>query len=404
MKYVYIGEALISAGSTGPHESVMSCGVMDTACNGMVCGHSWLRNYVKNLKSQFPKEQWHLATEKSSEMYKFGSGEPQRARYRVRLPVWINGESGFLWADVVQNERLPFLLSKPAMKELGVRLELDTGFTWVRGRRRALPESLQGHILLPLVDKIWRPREDGGQHATEVAAPDMSARGAAGIEMSEATSSATTVSQERSVHATEAAPTSQVLSQVPEVIELKQFAKALLGDPGVRKRGDVLMLGYVNTADEMSGCRLKNMHLEQSLDNDGRSDVLKTLQHVKLPAGAESAVNGIKVYKGSPKMLRLDPTVSRSDGALVAQLELDGTWRCWHWDLTQETDLHLERADLSAYKDGPVALTVLLFSWPCQKVKQAELEVLMSVVDESSLGMQIVIYYMIIIVVLYMRR
>ena len=122
----------------------------------MVCGTQWLENYRKELHKR--KLECKFETKESRETYRFGAGAPQRVLLRVRLPVYVSGERGHLWADVVESDFLPLLLSKQAMRQLGVRMELNTGVTEVLGRRRRLPEAKTGHTLLPLLVMEWTPR------------------------------------------------------------------------------------------------------------------------------------------------------------------------------------------------------------------------------------------------------
>ena len=54
-------------------------------------------------------------------------------------------------------------------------------------------------------------------------------------------------------------------------------------DPGLKSRGDVLKLGYVNVA---AGASRLPVALEESLDNEGRVDALTAVAGVRLPSGA----------------------------------------------------------------------------------------------------------------------
>ena len=96
----------------------------DTCCARTVAGEKWMRAHLKHLKRQ--QEDVYIINE--SRPFRFGAGPRIMSQYAVIMPV--NIPRATKWAHIrvsVVDQDIPLLISKGAMKQLGVVLDLEHG-------------------------------------------------------------------------------------------------------------------------------------------------------------------------------------------------------------------------------------------------------------------------------------
>ena len=124
------------------------CAIIDSGCATNVCGEAWLENYKESLTSDDKRK---ITEEPSNQKFTFGIGGTAQAKLRVRVPCWLNGKSGFLMTDVIEND-IPLLLSRESLRRMHKILDFgantlssSTGNTIVE-----LKNTSSGHYALPL--------------------------------------------------------------------------------------------------------------------------------------------------------------------------------------------------------------------------------------------------------------
>ena len=93
-------------------------GVLDTACTKTVAGRDWMTEYLASLSDT--ERTSAVSTERfSSSIYRFGDGVESTSLKRYDISMYIPGNKLIkLEVDVVEN-KIPLLISKKTMKQLG---------------------------------------------------------------------------------------------------------------------------------------------------------------------------------------------------------------------------------------------------------------------------------------------
>ena len=132
------------------------CAILDSACTSSVMGSA----YLKQLRSQFPFS--HIHQQPSSKVFQFGK-TTKAAFANVVLPIIIEGRSGYLSVQVVQDDPgevcLPLLLSKTAMARLEVKMAFQNDTGSILGHQCKFQMSRHGHYVLPFILGTHRVHE-----------------------------------------------------------------------------------------------------------------------------------------------------------------------------------------------------------------------------------------------------
>ena len=131
------------------HEA-KKCVVLDSACSSTVCGEWWMEDFVSSLSDEERKK---IVKTPSNKVFKFGGGRRLKSLFSVRIPARIVGKNILIQTDVVDSD-IPLLLSKPAMKNAGVKLDLPNDSAEIFGVRVMLNETSSGHYCLPINDSV----------------------------------------------------------------------------------------------------------------------------------------------------------------------------------------------------------------------------------------------------------
>ena len=112
---------------------------LDTACVRTVCGQQWFDGYKEQLN-----EPVNQVLPSGNSSFKFGAGPVIQSLGAYDLPVVIAGEKMLLRTDVVDTD-IPLLLSKEAIKEAGMVIDLINDSAIVFGQEVPLDTTSAGH-------------------------------------------------------------------------------------------------------------------------------------------------------------------------------------------------------------------------------------------------------------------
>ena len=124
----------------------LSSGLLDCGCTKTVCGKEWYDEFVNSLSEDDKRA---IITEESSVPYKFGSGDVIYSYMKAILPVYFGTYKGTLETEIVKTE-LPLLISKNAMKAIGMVLDFQKDIALFREEELPLQTSSSGHYLISL--------------------------------------------------------------------------------------------------------------------------------------------------------------------------------------------------------------------------------------------------------------
>ena len=119
--------------------------VLDSACSKTVAGRAWKDMYLASLND---KERIKIYPSKNT-YYKFGSGEKVTAKERMEIPCIIGGIERTITTDIVDSD-IPLLLSKPDMKNMGFKINMENDTLEVNGKSIELDTTTGGHYFIPL--------------------------------------------------------------------------------------------------------------------------------------------------------------------------------------------------------------------------------------------------------------
>ena len=133
--------------STKPDEKMkgllyeaLGCGVLDSGCSKTVAGKIWYTEYVSMLAEE---EKAELFEKPGSVFFRFGDGVESRSTMLVTVPVRIGRKKLFMDIDIVEHA-IPLLISKGAMKQMGMTLDFQRDMALVDGHDVKLVCTPQG--------------------------------------------------------------------------------------------------------------------------------------------------------------------------------------------------------------------------------------------------------------------
>ena len=141
-------------GNAPPRLGEQGCyGIQDSGASSVVVGHNILMQYVDYMYGRgAPIEMFRfLATNKT---FGFGGDATRRADWSCRLPVWIEGQHGFMECFVVEGNT-PLLVGRPLLQAFRVQINYDTKQQSVLGSPwRPIVIGERGEHLIRLDDGI----------------------------------------------------------------------------------------------------------------------------------------------------------------------------------------------------------------------------------------------------------
>ena len=123
-----------------------NCAVLDSGCSSTVAGKLWMDCYLESLpKDDISK----VIKEKSSKTFKFGGGEVKTSTETITFPCTLAGTRCQIKSDIVDSD-IPLLLSKTAMKQAQIKMNLINATAKIFGNNVDLLCTSSGHYCLPL--------------------------------------------------------------------------------------------------------------------------------------------------------------------------------------------------------------------------------------------------------------
>lgn len=126
----------------------LNCAVLDSGCSSTVCGRPWLEAYLENLDDNCVDR---VKIKSSQKKFKFGSGNILQSQGQYTIPVRLVGTDVLIRCDVV-NADLPLLLSKNAMKQAKIILDMENDTAKILGKTISLNLTSSGHYCVNLLD------------------------------------------------------------------------------------------------------------------------------------------------------------------------------------------------------------------------------------------------------------
>lgn len=120
--------------------------VLDSGCSSTVAGRTWIECFIQSLSDD---EREKVERKSSNKSFKFGGGETKPSLEQVIFPCSMAGKDIFISTDVVDSD-IPLLLSKNAMKQAGIKLDLEQDTANIWGNEIALECTTSGHYCVPL--------------------------------------------------------------------------------------------------------------------------------------------------------------------------------------------------------------------------------------------------------------
>ena len=125
--------------------------VLDSGCTSTVAGKLWIDCYLQSLSND---KLSRVVRKKSNKIFKFGSGETKQSMETITIPCVLAGKYIFIKTDVVDSD-IPLLLSKDAMKQAQIKLDLISDTAEIFGTNIMLNSTISGHYYcLPLKETI----------------------------------------------------------------------------------------------------------------------------------------------------------------------------------------------------------------------------------------------------------
>ena len=125
-----------------------NCAALDSCCTGVVCGEQWLKTFVASLAPEDRKKV--VGPVQSNCTFKFGNQQKLTSIAKYQLPVQIGGRKMSIETEVIQSD-IPMLLSKQAMKDMGMVLNFIDDTAVIEGQKINLSETSSGHYIIPLI-------------------------------------------------------------------------------------------------------------------------------------------------------------------------------------------------------------------------------------------------------------
>ena len=124
----------------------LNCALLDSGASKNVCGRLWLDVYVDSLSEA---EKMKLKSEPSGSVFRFGDGNKVESSQTVTIPATLGSHDITISTDVIDKD-IPLLLSKRAMKDVGMNLNFERDTVTVFGEDIKLRCTTSGHYSLPL--------------------------------------------------------------------------------------------------------------------------------------------------------------------------------------------------------------------------------------------------------------
>ena len=127
----------------------LNMAALDTCCSSSVSGEKWLKIYLDNLPKTMKREV--VGPLHSNKKFMFGNQGRLEAKAKYIIPTKIGGENNKIELDVIESD-IPLLLSKDAMKDLGITLDMKNDRGTINGKPLILTTTSAGHYTIDLLN------------------------------------------------------------------------------------------------------------------------------------------------------------------------------------------------------------------------------------------------------------
>ena len=121
-------------------------GVLDSGCSKTVSGELWYAEFISMLSTE---EQKKVIEKPSSAVFRFGDGIESKSVMLATIPVMIGSKVFAMDVDIVE-QAIPLLISKGAMKQMGMALDFQRDVAVVSGQEINIVCTETGHYCMPV--------------------------------------------------------------------------------------------------------------------------------------------------------------------------------------------------------------------------------------------------------------
>ena len=122
-------------------QEARNCAALDTCCSSSVAGKEWLEMYLDALsEDKLGEVRGPLA---SKSVFSFGNNGRLPSEGKYFIPAILAGNKVDIEMDVVKSN-IPLLLSKKAMKKVGMKIDMTDDTVIVFGKKEKLATTSNG--------------------------------------------------------------------------------------------------------------------------------------------------------------------------------------------------------------------------------------------------------------------
>ena len=124
-------------------------GIQDGGASSVVCGHDVLMRIIDHMKERgVPVERFLFAA--TNKVFGFGGDANRHADWSVRLPVYIEGQAGYIETFIVEGNT-PLLIGRPILQALNIKIDYNSNQVSIQdGEWKAADMGEKGEYLLCL--------------------------------------------------------------------------------------------------------------------------------------------------------------------------------------------------------------------------------------------------------------
>eukprot|EP00435_Cladocopium_sp_Y103_P067059 s369_g29.t1 len=128
-------------------------GIQDGGASSVVCGHEVLMKIIDHMKSRgVPVERFLFAA--TNKLFGFGGDANRQADWSVRLPVYIEGQAGYIETFIVEGNT-PLLIGRPILQALNIKIDYNLNKVSIQdGDWKDATMGEKGEYLLCLDDGV----------------------------------------------------------------------------------------------------------------------------------------------------------------------------------------------------------------------------------------------------------
>ena len=123
--------------------------VLDTGCIKSVASTKWINTFLNALH---PSTRDKVKIDHSNRTFKFGGGQKRKSVGTFYIPCSHQGDNLIFIVDGVEQDDLPCLMSKEAMKRAGVNIDIEHDKAKIFGKEVTLKENDAHHYVIRLED------------------------------------------------------------------------------------------------------------------------------------------------------------------------------------------------------------------------------------------------------------